>query len=141
MGNHNSGRKSKTLSELPGDWERVILDLGTNGKTLLHVYDAMGMGETAFRSLTEREPHLKEIMTLFKNKAKIHWMDMGQELSNGKNRDGNANAWKFNMQNRVGWHDKVVTEVDSTIKVEHTASDLFKDLLEASKSEGEKPEE
>lgn len=39
-------------------------------------------------------------------RGRMYWEDVGNKGTVGKIRGFNAHAWKFNMQNRLGWKDR-----------------------------------
>lgn len=132
------GRRKLTLEDLPPSWKQDINMLGENGKTKTHVCMLLGISKNTLVRLEADHDEIREAMENFEIATQCYWMDVGQELSTGVgvSAGGNSNAWKFNMQNRTGWTDKVSTEQKTTIQVEDSAADLFNSLIESSKRDG-----
>lgn len=49
-------------------------------------------------------------------KGRMFWEAVGKEGTIGKIKGFNSHAWKFNMQNRLGWKDKIETGLDAGMR-------------------------
>jgi hypothetical protein len=67
---------------------------------------SVGLGESAWQTLLKDNPMFRDAVEHAKKLSQVWWERKGRELS-----DNSAVAWKFNMQNRFGWSDKVETEI------------------------------
>ena len=130
----------KELSSLRKDWREVMVRLGTEGKTQLHIRKELGIGQHIFDRFNKEEAEFQEALAEFRLESSIYWTDLAQDFATGDriNALSNANVLKYNILNRsyIGWHDKQVVEQETTVKADESATDLFKAMLDSAKDSG-----
>lgn len=133
-----AGRKKIELSELPENWYDIIVDLGKEGKTQVHIRKALGISQHVFDRFNKEEPKFTEAILDFRMESSIYWTDLAQDFAKGDNINAlsNANVLKYNILNRsyIGWNDKQVVEQETTVKADQSATDLFKSMLDEAKA-------
>lgn len=95
--------------------------------------------EETIENLLKRHPEEFDLIELKRARARgrMLWEDIGKQGTIGKIKNFNANSWKLNMQNRLGWKDRTETGMDRETRAVFTLR-MGKEL---SKPETEQEEE
>lgn len=70
--------------------------------------------EETIKNLMERYPTEfdKDLERRARAKGRMYWEDVGNKGTVGRIKGFNSHAWKFNMQNRLGWKDRTEHGLD-----------------------------
>lgn len=137
MPKERKSTEKMTHEHLVDDWKEIMISLGSEGKTQVHVQKALGISQPTFDRMAKEDAKFKEAVREFRQESAIYWTDLAQDFATGKNITplANANVLKYNILNRsyIGWNDKQVVEQETTVKADKSATDLFKSMLESTK--------
>jgi hypothetical protein len=104
------GHPKVKLEELKEGWRETILEMMSQGASVLEVRAETGIGREVWERMEEEEPEFREVTLRGKEMSEAWWMNEARKnLYNGKFQ---TVLWYMNMKNRFGWKDKA--EVDYT---------------------------
>jgi hypothetical protein len=127
---NKGGRPRKTMEMLvqrgyiSQNWEEDILQMGREGKALVHVLNYLNVSWDTFYRLQERDRKFLETINTFKKLSEQWWIDIVQnEWINGNSKSINSNHWSIVMRNmfKERWSDR--KEVDLTSKGDKISGD------------------
>lgn len=98
------------LKQLPDNWQEKILDLYSEGMSDYEVMTELGIHWSTFKRFMA-DAEFAEVVEFGRQCSRAWWEKQGRVHL--MNKDFNANLWKTNVQNRIGWSDKTSTH-DST---------------------------
>lgn len=100
------GRPRTTVEKLSPDWREQLVSCGRQGASITEMQVAIGVGDSGWATLLKDNEEFRLAVQNAKKLSQVWWETKGRELS-----ENSAVAWKFNMQNRFGWSDRVENEV------------------------------
>ncbi len=106
------GRPRTTVEDLPEDWETIMLDNAQEGASALEIRCKLGIAQTAWETLLADSEEFRLTEQKCMALCQVWWEAHGRKMV--KDTLGSAAVWKFNMQNRFGWREKI--ERDDTVK-------------------------
>jgi|SRR5690606_1170888 len=118
----NVGRPRIELNDLPEGWKDIVMELSSEGASIIELSVELGISRDTFYALSEREPEFSDTIKKCKDLSEAWWTKQGRV--NLQNKDFNFTGWYMNMKNRFNWKDK--QDVDMNAKVE---SVNLKDLV------------
>ena len=130
QGKNKGGRPRKTMKMLvergyiSSNWEEDILQMGREGKALVHVLNYLDVSWDTFYRLMDRDTKFLETINTFKKYSEQWWIDVVQrEWLNGNSKSINSNHWSIIMRNmfKDRWSDR--KEVDLTSKGDKLTQD------------------
>lgn len=107
-----AGRPKIELSDLPKNWDKLIIDLSKQGASIIELSVALDISRDTFYALIERENQFSDTIKRCKQYCEAWWIAKGRiEL---ENKDFSYTGWYMNMKNRFGWTDRadVTTQGD-----------------------------
>lgn len=108
------GRPIIELKDLPEGWEQTILELSSEGASIIELAVELGISRDTFYELSKRDNTFSDTVKKCKDLSEAWWTRKGRK--NLENKDFNYTGWYMNMKNRFNWADK--QEVDHTTKGE-----------------------
>lgn len=108
------GRPKIELKDLPENWQNTILELSSEGASIVELSVELGISRDTFYALSEREPIFFDTVKKCKELCEAWWVRNGR--TNLNNKDFNYTGWYMNMKNRFNWSDK--KEIDHTTQGE-----------------------
>lgn len=99
-----AGRPKIKLSDLPKNWEKLIIDLSKQGASIIELSVALDISRDTFYALIERENQFSDTIKRCKQYCEAWWIAKGRtEL---ENKEFSYTGWYMNMKNRFGWTDR-----------------------------------
>jgi len=117
------GRPLMQLTDLPEGWEQNIIDLSTEGASIVELAVALDISRNTLKRLTKDNPEFLTTIKKCKRLCEVWWVREGR--TNLKDKDFNYTGWYMNMKNRFGWKDK--TENDQKITISNPPKIEFTD--------------
>lgn len=107
--------------KLPDGWRETIINLGKQGKGLVHMAVALGISRKTLYNLAGRDEDFLHTLEEAKDHCQIWWENVGQEglFMGGKDNPFQSSLWSFNMANRFGWASKQEVKEDSKQSIEY----------------------
>jgi hypothetical protein len=139
---NKGGRPKIKLSDLREDWKEAIIELSTEGASIVELAVLLNISRDTFYALSDREPEFFDTVKKCKELCEAWWKRKGRtELDN---KDFSYTGWYMNMKNRFGWADKkeikeerkVETSIDYSKLDESTLKDIIKQLKSEGGTEG-----
>ena len=139
---NKGGRPKIKLSDLREDWKDAIIELSTEGASIVELAVLLNISRDTFYALSDREPEFFDTVKKSKELCEAWWKRKGRtELDN---KDFSYTGWYMNMKNRFGWADKkeikeerkVETSIDYSKLDESTLKDIIKQLKSEGGTEG-----
>ena len=101
---NKGGRPKIKLSDLREDWKEAIIELSTEGASIVELAVLLNISRDTFYALSDREPEFFDTVKKCKELCEAWWKRKGRtELDN---KDFSYTGWYMNMKNRFGWKDK-----------------------------------
>ncbi len=98
--------KRKIISE---NWKEDILQMGREGKALVHIVNYLKVTWETFYRLKERDQDFLETVNMFQQLSEQWWVDVTmRHWQEGKSKDINSNHWSLMMRNMFNerWKDR-----------------------------------
>jgi hypothetical protein len=95
--------------KVPETWAQDILDLGSRGKTQVHIVSYLNISWDTYKRLQQRDPKFLEIVNRAMTLSEQWWIDVAQNMwVNGNAKSINSNHWSLMMRNifRERWSDR-----------------------------------
>ncbi len=105
QGQYQVGRPLLTIDDLPPNWKDTMVDLAQKGQSAVSARCALGIGKDTWYRFINDYPEFSTIANQCHELCQHWWESQGQKMA--KNGVGSASVWRFNMQNRFDWRDKV----------------------------------
>ena len=139
------GRPRKTMKYLvergliPENWKEEMLQMGREGKSLVHLVNYLNVRWDTFNRLKERDKEFLETVNKFQELSEEWWIELvRREWINGNSRSINSNHWSLIMRNmfKDRWSERKEVDItskgnelnkDNTIQVEILGLDKEKD--------------
>jgi hypothetical protein len=128
----------------PPTWKEDILQMGREGKALVHIVNYLNVTFETFYRLKERDPEFLGTVNRMKELSEEWWIDIARrEWLNGNSKTINSNHWSLMMRNMFNdrWKDRkdydVKTDgkpITQTNKIEVEILGLEQDKEDASES-------
>lgn len=115
-----SGNKEKYTKAFADELAKELPEMFKNGESLAEVCAALRMAKNTFYKCCEISPALKEAYEMGTLLSEAWWQKLGRAGSAGQVKIQPI-TWKFNMQNRFGWAEKL----DQTQNVSAQVSNTF----------------
>jgi len=125
------GRPRIEVSDLPEDWKEIILDLSSQGASIVELAVAIDVGRNTFYELSERDQDFSNTVKRCKELCEVWWVRNGR--TNLGNKEFSYTGWYMNMKNRFNWADKQETKVSGELTTNNKLdlSKLSVETLEA----------
>ena len=108
------GKKTE-LTDLPENWQEMLLAIGDEGGTQIHMHHAMKFNRSTIERLIEEEPEFKSVWEEALRRSEVWWVNKAMEaFIEGKSKMFNQHLWAFIMKNRFNDNWKERNEVDVT---------------------------
>lgn len=117
------GRPRIELDDLPNGWEQTMLDMSSDGASIVELAVELGISRDTFYNISEREPRFSDTVKKCKELCEAWWVRNGR--TNLNNKDFSYTGWYMNMKNRFNWTDKQETKSEVSVK-EFNIKDLVK---------------
>lgn len=114
---HAGGRPLIQLTDLPTDYEQLIIREMSIGASLQEIYGWLNISEPTFKRLCRDHPEFARTIKTGLRLSEKWWLQIGR--THIRDKEFNSTLWYMNMKNRFGWRDKVETE---TVVKDHTVS-------------------
>lgn len=122
------GRPKIELSDLPNNWEKLIIDLSKQGASIVELAVALDISRDTFYALIEREKHFSDTIKRCKQYCEAWWIAKGRtEL---ENKEFSYTGWYMNMKNRFGWTDRADVTTQGEKIEQPTPTIIFKKFNE-----------
>ncbi len=124
------GRPRTTINDLPDDWQEIMIDISQEGGSKIEAMAKLGIYKSAWATLQEDSPEFQATVEKCDMLCQTWWEAQGRKMTTGA--QGSAVVWKFNMQNRFNWREKMESDLsnkDGSLNQEINDQD-FKDKLE-----------
>lgn len=117
------GRPRKTVETqikagiVPKKWKEEVLQMGREGKALIHIINYFQIDWDLFEKWRERDKDFAETVNMYQQFSEQWWIDVAQNLwINNESKRINSNHWSLVMRNmfKARWSEK--KEVDITTK-------------------------
>jgi len=117
------GRPRKTMEALvhrgiiPENWRDELLEMGRQGKALVHIVNYLQINWDLFEKLRKRDSYFAETVILYQQLSEEWWLERAREhWINGNSKNINSNHWSLIMRNmfKDRWSER--KEVDITSK-------------------------
>lgn len=112
------GRPTKTLEDLPKDWENMVISLMSEGGSKKEVITELKIGSQLFYEFISRYEEFSNAIKRGEELSESFWEKQGR--INLYNKGFNTALWYINMKNRFGWKDKI----ESTLNGENMVINL-----------------
>lgn len=123
-----TGRPKKSLSDLPKNWEDIVLSLMEEGASKIEVKAELRVSNDLFERLVKEEPVFSDAIKRGEQLSQAWWERMGRK--NLGNKEFSPVLWYMNMKNRFGWRDKQEIEhsgnVENPVVVVHAGANPYK---------------
>ena len=116
------GRPRKTMEALvkrniiSKNWKEDILEMGREGKALMHIVNYLGVTWDTFYRLKERDSEFLETVNVYQQLSEEWWIDITRRMwQEGNSKHINANHWSLMMRNMFNdrWKDRKDYDVKS----------------------------
>jgi hypothetical protein len=116
------GGRPTCKSQFPENWKQILIDLGKEGKSQVHMAKALGMSKRTLFEMKAKDEEFSRALDDALDEAQVWFENVGREgmFMGGKDNPFQANLWALHMKNRFGWADK--QEVSQTNQVNVTIS-------------------
>lgn len=99
-----TGRPQIELSDLPKGWKETMIELASEGASIVELAASVDLYRSTFYEISKREPEFSDTIKKCKALSEVWWQKQGR--SNLQNKDFSYTGWYMNMKNRFGWKDK-----------------------------------
>ena len=108
--------RPKSKDSFPENWKEILIELGKEGKSQVHMAKALGMSRSTLFKMKDEDQEFSDALDEALAEAQIWFEDIGREgiFMGGKDSPFQANLWALHMKNRFGWAEK--QEVQQTNK-------------------------
>jgi hypothetical protein len=100
---------------IPSSWKEDIIQIGSEGKTKVHIMNHLNITRHTFYRLQERNTEFAEAVNKAAELSQQWWIEIArQEWLKGNSRSINSNHWSLMMRNLFGqdWSDRRDHNVD-----------------------------
>lgn len=108
------GRPRIELSDLPDNWQQTLLDMSSEGASIVELAVELGISRDTFYNISEREVVFSDTVKQCKELCEAWWLKNGR--TNLNNKDFSYTGWYMNMKNRFNWSDKQESKNEVTVK-------------------------
>jgi hypothetical protein len=98
------GRPLKTTADFPKDWQKVVLDMMSEGASQAEVQAYLDISDKTMQRMLDDEVIFFRTIKKGLRLSKAWWEREGRESLRDK--DFSYVGWYMNMKNRFGWRDK-----------------------------------
>ena len=123
---------TKTVHDLPDDWNEIMLKLYAVGASDTEVRAELNMTTRLWNRLMMTDPSFEDVVQYGKTLCLAWWMKQGR--TNLDNRGFNAQLYNINMQNRFNWSSKGST-VESDEADDSNEEDIDRQISELMESQ------
>ena len=102
------GRPKKTLKDLTKNWEKLIINLMSEGASIVEVSQELKITRDLLYRFIKDYPEFSDTIKRGKEASEAWWTRTGRR--NLENPKFSYTGWYMNMKNRFGWKDKQEVE-------------------------------
>ena len=112
---NKGGRPRKTMEALvkrgiiSENWKEDIIEMGREGKAMVHIVNYLGVSWDTFYRIKERDPEFLETVNIFQQLSEQWWVDITRRMwQEGNSKNINSNHWSLMMRNMFNdrWKDR-----------------------------------